>query len=92
MTEALTLDARQRAMLDEMGVKLFWWRQPEPVEAPAPQAPVVQAESALEAEASAPPAAAPPRAPSGPASRPAPRPSTPRRPPEAQRQDDSLFF
>ncbi|MGO4392730.1 uracil-DNA glycosylase family protein [Variovorax sp. M-6] len=32
-TEALNLDARQRAMLDEMGVKLFWWRQPEPAEA-----------------------------------------------------------
>ena len=28
----------------------------------------------------------------GPGPRPAPRPTTPRRPPEAQRQDDSLFF
>lgn len=49
-------------------------------------------DDADEAAASPPPAAAPPRAPSGPASRSAPRPSTPRRPPEAQRQDDSLFF
>ena len=41
-------------------------------------------------EASPAPAAVPRAAP--PAPRPAPRPTTPRRPPEAQRQDDSLFF
>lgn len=39
------------------------------------------------------PAAAPQRAAApGAASRPAPRPATSRRPPEAQRQDESLFF
>ena len=42
------------------------------------------------AAALAPAPAAAPRAASVP--RPAPRPTTPRRPPEAQRQDDSLFF
>ena len=41
-------------------------------------------------EASTPPAPPPRAAP--PAPRPAARPTTPRRPPEAQRQDDSLFF
>ena len=61
-SEALNLDARQRAMLDEMGVKLFWWRQPEAVEAPAPEAPVARAEPAIAPEAPALPAAAPPRA------------------------------
>jgi DNA polymerase len=59
-SEALTLDARQRAMLDEMGVKLFWWRQPEAVEAPA--APAARAQPAIEAAAPPLPAAAPPRA------------------------------
>jgi len=61
-SEALNLDARQRAMLDEMGVKLFWWRQPEAVEAPPPEAPVARAEPAIAPEAPALPAAAPPRA------------------------------
>jgi DNA polymerase len=61
-SEALTLDARQRAMLDEMGVKLFWWRQPEPVEVPASEAPVVRAEPAIEPDAPALPAAAAARA------------------------------
>lgn len=32
---ALNLDARQRAMLDEMGIKLFWWRQAEAQPGPA---------------------------------------------------------
>ena len=41
-------------------------------------------------KAAAPAPAAAPRA--APVPRPAPRPTTPRRPPEAQRQDDSLFF
>ncbi|HEY1073286.1 hypothetical protein [Brevundimonas sp.] len=36
--------------------------------------------------------AAPSRAAPAPPTRPAPRPAAPRRPPEAQRQDDSLFF
>jgi DNA polymerase len=61
-SEALNLDARQRAMLDEMGVKLFWWRQPEAVEVPAPEAPVARAEPAIEPEAPALPAAAAARA------------------------------
>lgn len=64
-TEALHLDARQRAMLDEMGVKLLWWRQPEPAEAApaeAVAAAVAQQPAALPAEpAMAPPAAAPAR-------------------------------
>ena len=38
------------------------------------------------------PHAAPSAEPPRPATRPASRPTTPRRPPEAQRQDDSLFF
>lgn len=46
-----------------------------------------QGAAVAEAE-TAPSRAAPP----APAPRPAPRPPTPRRPPEAQRQDDSLFF
>ncbi|MDM0065751.1 uracil-DNA glycosylase family protein [Variovorax sp. J31P207] len=61
-SEALTLDARQRAMLDEMGIKLFWWRQPEAAEAPVPEAPAARAAPAIEAEAPALPAAAPARA------------------------------
>ena len=68
-TEALNLDARQRAMLDEMGVKLFWWRQPEPAEA-APDEAVAAAVAQPAAvpvpvpaePAMAPPAAAPARA------------------------------
>jgi DNA polymerase len=31
-TSGLMLDARQRAMLDEMGIKLFWWPREESVE------------------------------------------------------------
>ncbi|HET7835530.1 MAG TPA: uracil-DNA glycosylase, partial [Variovorax sp.] len=61
-SEALTLDARQRAMLDEMGIKLFWWRQPEAVEAPVPEAPAARTAPAIEAEAPVVPAAAPARA------------------------------
>lgn len=64
-TDAMKLDARQRAMLDEMGVKLFWWRQPEPVEMPAPEAGPAAAdrlEPAVAAPAAELPAVAPPRA------------------------------
>lgn len=61
-SEGLNLDARQRAMLDEMGVKLFWWRQPEAVEVPVPEAPVARAEPVIEPEAPPLPVAAPPRA------------------------------
>ncbi|MDM0014070.1 uracil-DNA glycosylase family protein [Variovorax sp. J22P168] len=44
MTDALNLDARQRAMLDEMGIKLFWWRQAEAQPGPAlPLEPAVEA-------------------------------------------------
>ncbi|MDM0036061.1 uracil-DNA glycosylase family protein [Variovorax sp. J22P271] len=75
-SEALTLDARQRAMLDEMGVKLFWWRQPEPLEAPAPEAPAARAEPAIAAEA---PARAAPAA-AAPAPAPAPAPVAQRTP------------
>jgi DNA polymerase len=48
MTDGLNLDVRQRAMLDEMGIKLFWWRQAAPVEAPVAQALAVQPEVAEE--------------------------------------------
>ena len=34
-TSGMSLDARQRAMLDEMGIKLFWWPKTELAEAPA---------------------------------------------------------
>jgi hypothetical protein len=44
------------------------------------------------AQPAAPASAAPRAAPPAAAPRPAPRPATPRRPPEAQRQEDSLFF
>ncbi|MDM0075026.1 uracil-DNA glycosylase family protein [Variovorax sp. J2P1-59] len=42
-TGGVTLDARQRAMLDEMGIKLFWWPKGEQVEAPAVAAAVAPA-------------------------------------------------
>lgn len=51
-----------------------------------------EAETAEPAAPVAPASAAPRAAPPAAAPRPAPRPATPRRPPEAQRQDDSLFF
>lgn len=51
-----------------------------------------EAETAEPAAPAAPASAAPRAAPPAAAPRPAPRPATPRRPPEAQRQDDSLFF
>ena len=51
-----------------------------------------EAETAEPAAPAAPASAAPRAAPPAAAPRPAPRPVTPRRPPEAQRQDDSLFF
>lgn len=64
MTDAMKLDARQRAMLDEMGIKLFWWRQPEPAETPAaPEGvPADRLEPAVEVPAAELPAAAPARA------------------------------
>lgn len=89
MTEALNLDARQRAMLDEMGVKLFWWRQPEPVEAPMPEAPAARAEPAIEAAAPALPAAVPPRAAPAMAAAPAPV-AAPRAPAAATHGADVL--
>ena len=53
-TEAMKLDARQRAMLDEMGVKLAWWRQSEPE--PVMESPAARPEAA-EAVVPEPPAA-----------------------------------
>lgn len=48
---SLQLDGRQRAMLEEMGIKLFWPEVPEmesePVVVAAPEATVVAAEAAL---------------------------------------------
>lgn len=68
---------------------------PVPAEPPRPAAKsiwrsIFDDDAAAPPEASTPPPAAPRAAP--PAPRPAPRSTTPRRPPEAQRQDDSLFF
>jgi len=77
--QTLKLDARQRAMLDEMGVKV-WWPMPEVVEAPmvaaetkavaAEAPPVEEARERFVAEAPAPAAARPAAAPA-PAARPA---------------------
>ncbi|MDM0027555.1 uracil-DNA glycosylase family protein [Variovorax saccharolyticus] len=53
-TEGMKLDARQRAMLDEMGIKLPWWRQSEPE--PVTEPPAARPEAA-EAVAPEPPAA-----------------------------------
>ena len=68
---------------------------PVPAEPPRPGARSIW-RSIFDDDAAAPPEARtpPPPAPRAvpPAPRPAPRPTTPRRPPEAQRQDDSLFF
>jgi len=68
---------------------------PVPAEPPRPAArsiwrSIFDDDAAAPPEASTPPPPAPRAAP--PAPRPASRPTTPRRPPEAQRQDDSLFF
>ena len=84
--QTLRLDARQRAMLDEMGVKV-WWPVPEAVEvAAAPQAPAPVEEDMpavderQEAEmpvAAPPPPVARPVAPPVQASAPAPRAAAP---------------
>ncbi|AGU52326.1 uracil-DNA glycosylase superfamily protein [Variovorax paradoxus B4] len=78
--QTLKLDARRRAMLDEMGVKV-WWPMPETAEA-APVAaaaaavaappPSAREQSVAEAPAAAPAPAARPAAAPAPAARPAP--------------------
>lgn len=60
-TSGMSLDARQRAMLDEMGIKLFWWPKTELVEAPAVA--VAEAPAAGEAVAEARPRIVAPAAP-----------------------------
>jgi uracil-DNA glycosylase len=58
---SLKLDARQRAMLDEMGVKVWWpMAAPAPAEAPAPVAMPAAPRLAREEPAAAQPAAVPP--------------------------------
>lgn len=74
---SLQLDARQRAMLEEMGIKLFW---PEPEAA---------AEAVLQAEAAAPVAPAPARTPEPPPVRSAPAPVRPSAAPVTAREDAS---
>ncbi|MBO9516140.1 MAG: uracil-DNA glycosylase, partial [Variovorax sp.] len=57
---------RHRAMLDEMGIKLFWWPKDAPADAPAmPEPPdaVAEADAAEAPAARAPVAAARPAAP-----------------------------
>lgn len=63
-TSSLNLDARQRAMLDEMGVKV-WWPAAAPVVAAADVAPMVEPppRAAVEEAPRAAPAPAPVRAP-----------------------------
>ena len=76
--QTLKLDARQRAMLDEMGVKV-WWPVPEAVEVTVPEAAAVAEEEVavaeervqVEAPVAAPAPAARPAAAPAPAARPA---------------------
>ena len=69
---SLKLDARQRAMLDEMGVKV-WWPMAAPAEAPAPVAAPLAARPAAEEPAPQTPMSAPAPAPlAAPVATPAP--------------------